>query len=634
MQLSAIEGRIVDQQRELRALGESTEKVAAQLKRLQAGGTALGPAAGGLGPGRYADVKLLHPELPNAFVEKRTHWPPAGANTEGQLAVDWFTGDPKGFNRVIESSADLNDKLHQYVACQLGSQSGWTDPDTYYGEMAWRLEVADDYKEYTFYLRKGIKWHALSGVDVTSERYRWLAGEHEVTAHDFVFQLNMLLHPQVQNGSWKNYYVELESFRALDDYTFQVRWKKKQAINTLYSMIWAVPRFLYEYEEDGTKIPEATLGLRFNQHWYNNRGMPGCGPYRFAEYVPGSHMLLERNEHFYGELPALKTIRYPIYSDRNQTVLKLKSGELTFGEMLPGFYREEVLKYRDVPPEQRPKGNPFTNGQLVCEEAQRPIYRYLGWNADTPYFSDKRVRRAMTHAVRREAAISSIWSGLATITTGPYPPGTDYWAPEVEPWPFDLKEAAKLLAEAGWVDSDGDGLLDKQLEDGKRIPFEFSIMVYSHRPEFISLANIIREDLLSIGVRMKVEPLEWSLYLKRLEEKNFEAFTGGWALVWLTDLYQIWHSSQADAPKGSNRVGFRNARADELIEQLRVTIEKEPRKKILQEFHRIVHEEQPYTFLFTEKTPYCHSKDLRNVTYAKIRPIANVLPWWSAAGRH
>ena len=625
LQLHGVEARLVAQSQQLRVLGEATERMAAKLDRLQ-GGSA--PKSAAPEPASLGEV--LHPEVKDFFAPQEMHWPPPGAKTNGIVVADWFSGDPKGFNPVLETSSDLRDKLRNYVESSLGQRNRWTDPDKYYGDLAWRVEVTEDYKVFTFYLRKGVNWHPASGVDLTSPRYAWLNREHELTAHDFVFFFDMVTHPQVQNGFLKNYFEQLESWKALDDYTFQVRWKKTEAGNVEQTLLTTpLPRFLYAFAEDGTPIPEATLGLAFNQHWYNNRGIVGTGPYRMREYVPGSHITLERNERYFGEAPAIQTLRYLIYADRTQTVLKLKSGELSFGQLRAGQYREEVLRFSGMPEEQRPKDNPFLNGVIQCDVVDQPTYYYIGWNADQPLFADRRVRTAMTLATNRQEMVEKVFSGLGQVSRGPFLESSGYLAPEVQPLPFDLRRAAALLAEVGWVDSDADGLLDKADATGKRVPFEFSLLIQNNSPELISAANVMREDMLGIGVKMSIEAAEFGTLLKRRDEKKFQAFVGGWALLWSTDPYQIWHSSQANVPKGSNRVGFRNPKADALIEELRNTLDRSKRVELLQAFHRIVHEEQPYTFLYVPKIPFCHRNTIKGVTYAKERPLADFQPWWS-----
>jgi ABC-type transport system substrate-binding protein len=155
-------------------------------------------------------------------------------------------------------------------------------------------------------------------------------------------------------------------------------------------------------------------------------------------------------------------------------------------------------------------------------------------------------------------------------------------------------------------------------------------MFSTGQKEAESSGKIFADDLLKIGVKMIIEPLEWSLLLKRKDERQFDSYMASWQTPWLIDPYQIWHSSQADLPKGSNAVGFRNAEADKLIEELRVTFDKDARIRLLRAFHRIVHDEQPYSFFYARKKVWCSWKDVKNVMYSKDIPIENSLPWWIA----
>jgi ABC-type transport system substrate-binding protein len=218
---------------------------------------------------------------------------------------------------------------------------------------------------------------------------------------------------------------------------------------------------------------------------------------------------------------------------------------------------------------------------------------------------------------------------MGRVARGPFLETTPYHAPEVVPLPFDLKQAAALLAEAGWADTDKDGLLDSAHPDGRRVPFEFTLLIGASSTEMATAAKIFKEDLLGIGIKMSIESVEWSLMQKRQDEKNFDAFTGAWGLYWSTDPHQIWHSSQADIPKGSNKVGFRNAKADALIEQLRVTLDPDERTRLLRDVHRIIHEEQPYSFVLVPRFGVCYRRGLEGVIYSKVRPVVDVLPWWS-----
>lgn len=621
LQLHFIEKRLVVQGQQIRALGEATEKLVSQERRSM---TAQATAA----VDDEQPEKPLHPDVPNYLKPRDKRWPPPGAETDGTLVRGWASGDPKGFNPMLENAADLSELISFYAAPSLADRNVWTNPDDWHGELATRVEITDDFKEFTIYLRHGVKWHPPPNVNLDAAEHAWLKGEHLVTASDVVFAFDLVMNPQVENGFMKNYYAELESWKAIDDHTVVIRWKKKQYLNVESTLSMApMPRFLFSREENGAEIPKETLGARFNQHWYNNKGFVGAGPYRMETYEPGAKIRLVRNDDFYGDRPAIREILYPIYTDPNQTLLKLKAHELSMGGLTPTQYREEILQYEG---KAKPALSPFFDGKIECTKLDQPVFRYIGWNADKPLFADKRVRRAMTLAFNRQGILKSVFAGLGEVTTGPFLKSGPYNDTSIAPHPFDLAAAKALLAEAGWKDTDGDGLLDKELSarDKKRAPFEFTFLIYGTSKEFASLANVYKEDLLKIGVKMNVDAAEWSLMQKRMDEKSFDAFSGGWGLSWDTDLYQIWHSSQADVPRGSNRVGFRSKEADVIIEKMRVTFDHGERVRLAHQFHHLLHEEQPYTFFIIPKGVSCRWNDLKGVEFAKAPPIVNTFPWW------
>jgi peptide/nickel transport system substrate-binding protein len=628
LEIHGVEQRLVVQGQQIRALGEATDRLSSQGVRETAGGGGAAPSVAEETP-----AHVLHPEVPNFLKAKDKHWPAPGAARDGVLTRDWPWGDPKGFNSLVENAAELGELIEQYAALPLADRNVWTNPGEWHGELANRVEITDDFKEFSIYLRRGVKWHLPPNVNLDDPKHVWLRERHEVTARDLVFTLDMMMNPQVENGATKSYYSELESYKAIDDYTFVVRWKKKQYLNISNTIgLGPVPEFLYSRDEDGRPIPKETLGLKFNQHWYNNKGYVGAGPYRMASYEPGSRIRLVRNEEFFGDKPAIREIVYPIYTDPQQTLLKLKAHEINAGILMPGQYREEVQQYEHA--NSKPASSPFLDGRVHCEKVPKFGYYYLGWNTERPLFADKRVRRAMTMALNRTALIENVFAGLGQLSIGPYQPGSPHNDPDVRPIPFDLDGARKLLADAGFRDSDGDGIVDKELHpgDGKRAPFEFTMLTYGSRKEWSALTNIFKEDLLKIGVKMNIETAEWSLMQKRMEEKRFDAYTGGWATGWDDDLYQIWHSSQADVPKGSNRVGFRSKEADGIIEKVRVTFDEDERTQLFRAFHRIVNDEQPYTFVIARTEPLCMWNDVKDVIFAKVRPAINTLPWSVARG--
>ena len=120
-------------------------------------------------------------------------------------------------------------------------------------------------------------------------------------------------------------------------------------------------------------------------------------------------------------------------------------------------------------------------------------------------------------------------------------------------------------------------------------------------PIYKTMYSMFKENLIKIGVKMNLSIVDWAVFLKKLEDKNFDAFNGAWALGVETDLYQIWHSSQADVPRGSNRIDFRNAQADEIIEKVRITFDQKSVSNYFMNFIKSCMKSNLIRFYLTER---------------------------------
>ena len=139
------------------------------------------------------------------------------------------------------------------------------------------------------------------------------------------------------------------------------------------------------------------------------------------------------------------------------------------------------------------------------------------------------------------------------------------------------------------------------------------------------LATILKEDLAGQGISVEIKKLEWAVFIQNLNDRNFDATSLGWSMPLEADPYQVWHSSQVE--HGSNFVGFEDKRADELIDLIRETLDKNKRIEYCDEFHEIIHEEQPYTFLFCCEALVAVHKRFKNV---KVYPPLGlkVIEWY------
>ena len=259
-----------------------------------------------------------------------------------------------------------------------------------------------------------------------------------------------------------------------------------------------------------------------------------------------------------------------------------------------------------------------------------PNYTYLGWNNEHPIFQDKRVRKAMTYLANRKQMVKTILFNLGQVIDGPIYFHRPEYDKTLASIPYDPKKALELLNESGWKDMDGDGILDKTI-DGKKVPFRFEIKFNSGNATRKSVALTMQDELKKHGIAVTVRELDWTVFLSDVKERKFDAMILGWQMsVTEPDAYQVWHSSQA-ANKGSNHIAYKSPRVDKILEDYRREFDAKKRVDLYREFQRILHDEQPYTFLFTPKSISAVSRRFRGV---EVLPIGGLRPldWWVPAG--
>jgi peptide/nickel transport system substrate-binding protein len=445
--------------------------------------------------------------------------------------------------------------------------------------LAEKWEISQNHLMYTFHLKKDIKW---------SDGYPF-------TAKDILYSFDRIRDPKVDAAHLRSYYQDIEKVEALDDYTvrFHYRIPYFRALE-FCGGIPIVPFHLFKEGED------------FNQHPIG-RNPVGTGPYKMLHWETGKEIVLVRNEDYWGEKPALDRIVFKIITDSTVALQVLKQGGL------------DEMSLRPIQWEKQTENKRFEeNFQKLSYYL--PSYSYIGWNSRRPIFSDKRVRQAMSMLVDRELILKKILFGLGTTIDCPFYINSPEYDKEIKPFPYDPKAALALLKSAGWDFRPGDAVLQKE---GKPFEFEFLLSAGSKFGE--QIATMLQENLKEIGITMSIRKLEWAVFIQKIEEHNFDACTMGWSLGWETDPYQIWHSSQA-VEKGSNFVGFKDEEADKLMDEARKEFDPEKRRKMYYRLQEIIHDEQPYTFLFTSKALVAVSRRFQNV---EVYPMGLApLYWW------
>ena len=349
----------------------------------------------------------------------------------------------------------------------------------------------------------------------------------------------------------------------------------------------------------------------------------GSGPYKFNLWKTGREVELVRDAKYWGngkdgiDQPYLDRLKFRIINNMDAALIRLKSGSLDYMEVL-----QPIQAVRGTSSER-------FKSEFQKYEYYAPTYSYIGWNNDHPIFRDKRVRQAMTYLTNRKQIVKSVLFGLGEVVDSHIYLFRPEYDRALKSYPFDPGKATALLKEAGWNDTDGDGVLDKVI-DGKRTPLRFEIKVNSGNAVRKSVALVLLDELKKHGIAASVRELDWTIFLNDVKNHNFDAVVLGWQMSTIEpDAYQVWHSSQA-ANKGSNAISYKNARVDEILEQYRREFDPQKRIEMYKEFQEIISEEQPYTFLYIGKRVSAVERRFQGVKVFPdgLRPI----DWWVPAG--
>jgi peptide/nickel transport system substrate-binding protein len=526
--------------------------------------------------------------------------PPSDPSSPEAKQGDWlvirFGSEPRTLNPVTSKDAYAS-RIQDFIFDTLIDR----DLDTleYSGEMAESWTISDDKLTITFKLRKGMLW----------------SDGQPVTAEDIVFSYDTVMDKTVDAQRIAGYFKDVKKVEALDDrtvrFTFSKPYFKSLEVSGAGYMTY-IPKHVYAY---GKGKPYAD-GQAFSAI---RDKLVGCGPYVFESWTPGQQIVLRRNEHYYGTPGSFDKIVFRIVPDDTAALQMVKAQELDYMSLSSDQYLRVEHDKR------------FNENYKRLLYAAPSGYMYIAWNNKHPIFKDRRVRVALTHLVPRKLMAERLLNGLVDVATGPFwPGGKGVDVPlqcdrTVKPYPYDPIRALAMLADAGWADTDGDGVLDKN-----GMAFRFQILIPSGSETGMDIASATKEVMGKVGIRVDISQLEWTVFVGKLDDRNYDAIMLSWTGGVEGDPYQIWHSSSIEN-KGSNHVSFNNPEADRLIEAARVEFDREKRNALYHQFHRLLHREQPYTFLFSSRQRKAVHKRLDGV---RIHVLGlNPEEWWTPRGR-
>ncbi len=463
-----------------------------------------------------------------------------------------------------------------------------------------------------FHIRPGVTWH----------------DGHAFTAEDYLFAYDTLMNVDVKAQGKRSYIEDVTLAELRNDGAtvhFQARKPYFRLFEAVAGIVVPLPKHVFEPEKFGGDAK--AFADAFNEHPFS-RNPIGTGPYRFAKWEPGTRTVLERNEDYWAsklpegsvplwkpEQPYMDRISYEVIIEKSVSLKELENGSI------------------DVDPDVEPAqfGLPQTNAKEFTSRFVRAkyfgqMYTYIGMNNARPIFQDRETRRAMAMLIPRDRINRDILNGMAVPVTGPAwskGPAYDHSVPQVE---FDVTAARRMLRRAGWLDRDGDGIVEKEI-DGRMVPFEIEYMIHTARDYHQKIADIVKEEVEQAGIRMTIRKLEFNVFAEKARDKEYDMIRFAWGQTVDPDFAQIWHSRQI-ANKGDNFVSFSNARADELMDAIREEFDPLRRWEMGREFHRILAEEQPVIFLEGFYSPILYDNRLRGVEFKPAQYPIRYLEWW------
>ncbi|MCA9238697.1 MAG: peptide ABC transporter substrate-binding protein [Planctomycetales bacterium] len=433
----------------------------------------------------------------------------------------------------------------------------------------------------------------------------WSDGK-PITAHDVVFTLQVILTEAVPIPALRTDAKEVKGIKAYDDHTLVFFHKEAAATNVSGMSFPLLPKHKYE----DTIAEDPTLARSDAHRELEDNPVTG-GPYELVSRLRGQEFVLKRRESYYmhngkqvRQKPYFEEIRFKNIEDQNTALLALKKGSIHETLLLPDQWTGQT------------NDDDFYRLNTKVSGLSWTSY-YIVWNEKTPYFEDRRVRKAMSLAIDYDEMIDRLFFGLFQRSSGVFHPSSWMFPSDgPEPMSQDLDEAARLLDEAGWTDEDGDGYREKVI-NGRKTPFRFTLMCHQI-DMLVRLNTLVKENLDELGVQCIVKPTEFTVCVDKTRKHEFQAYQG----VWGSGADPNENRNIFGTGEGRNYGYYSNPEVDRLYEEGRRTLDRQERAKIYGQIHKLMWEDQPYTWLLFRNSFYGFNKKLRGYNFCPRDPFS------------
>jgi peptide/nickel transport system substrate-binding protein len=499
-----------------------------------------------------------------------------GDPTPGGTGIVAVTSDFQAFNPVTNTALVTLELINFALFTPLIQYNEDFEPEPWLAE-SW--DLAEDHV--VMRLRTDVTWH----------------DGQPVTAEDVVFTFDLAKAPESASLLESAYLTMVRSATALDANTVRFDFDAPHS-QPMDGFWWApLPRHLLE------GVAPAQLA----QHGFN-RNPVGSGPFRFVSWDAGQQVTLEANDRFpqaLGGRPMLDRIVFRIVPESTTRLTELLTGAVDLNYTVLPDEAQQVDRQRNV------RLNHYPSREFL----------YVGWNNEREPFQDPRVRRALAHAIDRDALIEALMFGYAEPASAPILPFSPL-DPGLDPVPYDPEAARRLLAEAGYT-AGADGTLR-----GPAGPLRFTMMVSENRLRQ-DLATVIQSQLRQVGVDLQLRVMEFQTLLAQHRARDYQSVLSGWSMDnFRVDPTPLFSCEEARREQSPNRAGYCNPEVDRLMLAGLQETDAGRARGIWQDFGRILQQDQPITFLFWVEDMAGVAPRLQGADMDARGKMVNVQRWW------
>lgn len=427
--------------------------------------------------------------------------------------------------------------------------------------IAERWEESPDGRVWAFQLRRGVKFH----------------NGREVKAADFKYSLERVVAPKTGSEKMGMFGVirgarafsrgkagEVSGIKVLGDYALRI--ELEQPFSAFLSVL-AMP--------NAAVIPREEVEGREGKF---SVSPVGTGPFKFVEWEPRRRVVLTANNAYYAGQPYLDGIVFKIIPDVERMFIEFEMGGLDETEVpVTDLLRiREDERYRDC---------------LIT----RPVLAtfYIAFNTQKRPFAERKFRVAISHAVDKKEFMAEDAEGERVVAVGVLPPGMPGYTGDFPRYDWDIEKAKTLLADLGWRDADGDGIIEK---DGRpcRIDYWFSAGAGQR-----AMGSLIRSSLRRVGIEVALKQLQWGDFIDAVNCGDAPMFSLGWVADYPDPdnfLYVLFHSENKGP--GGNGAFYSNPAVDSLLSEARICTEEEKRLELYRKAEGIIVEDAPWIFLY------------------------------------